>query len=56
MSRNYNKTAICNLCGKVIRDDNLKKHNDRKYSDVDSFLHHKEVRQPIVDLVIDNRQ
>ena len=54
MSCNYNKTAMCNLCGKVMRDDNLKKHKNRKHSNFDTSLHNGEVR-PIADLVIDNQ-
>ena len=55
MSRNYNKTAMCNLCGKVMRGDNLKKHKDRKHSNFDTSLHHVEARQPIADLLIDDQ-
>ena len=45
---------MCNLCGKVMRDDNLKKHKNRKHSNFDTSLHNEEVR-PIADLVIDNQ-
>ena len=54
MSRNYNKTAMCNLRGNVMCDYKLKKHKDRKHSNFDTSLRHAEVRQPIADLVIDN--
>ena len=55
MSSNRNKTAMCNICGKVMRDDNLKKRKSKKHSNVDTSLHHGEVRQPMTDLVIDNQ-
>ena len=55
MSSNRNKTAMCNICGKVMRDDNLKKHKSKKHSNFDTSLHHGEVRQPMTDLVIDNQ-
>ena len=55
MFRHYNKSAMCNLCGTVMRDDNLKKHKDKKHRNFDSSLHHGEVHQPVVDLVIDNQ-
>ena len=38
-----------------MRYDNLKKHNDRKHSNIDRSLHHGEVRKPIFNLVIDNQ-
>ena len=37
-----------------MRDDNLKKHKNRKHSNFDTSLHNGEVR-PIADLVIDNQ-
>ena len=54
MSSNPHKTAIYNVCGKVMRDDNMKKHKIKKHSNFDTSLHLGEVRQPIADLVIDN--
>ena len=38
-----------------MQDDNLKKHKSKKHSNLDTFLHLWEVRQPIADLVIDNQ-
>ena len=38
-----------------MREDNLKKHKDRKHSNSDTSLHHAEVHQPIADIVIDNQ-
>ena len=55
MSSNRHKTTMCNVCRKVMRDDNLKKHKSKKHSNLDASLHHGEVRQPIADLVIDNQ-
>ena len=55
MSSNRHKTTMCNLCGKVMRGDNLKKHKIKKHSNSDTSLHHAEVHQPIADIVIDNQ-
>ena len=49
MSSNRHKTTMCNAYGKVLRDENLKKHKIKKHSNFG------EVRQPITDLVIDNQ-
>ena len=55
MSYDRNKTTMCNICGKIMRDDNMKKHKSKKHSNLDTSLHHEEVHQPIADLVIDNQ-
>ena len=55
MSSNRHKTTMCNLCGKVMRGDNLKKHKIKKHSNSDTSLHHAEVHLPIADIVIGNQ-
>ena len=55
MSYNRNKTTMCNICGKIMQDDNMKKHKSKKHSNLNTSLHHGDVRQPIADLVIDNQ-
>ena len=45
MSKNRNITTMCNVCGKVMRDDHLKRHIDAKHSNVGSDLHHTEIQQ-----------
>ena len=54
MSSNRHKTTMCNICGKVMWNHNLKKHKSKKHSNFDTSLHNGEVR-PIADLVIDNQ-
>ena len=31
MSTNYHKTVMCHVCGRVMRDDNLKRHIGTKH-------------------------
>ena len=55
MSSNRHKTTMCNICGKVMWNHNLKKHKSKKHSKFDTSLHLGEVHQPIADLIIDNQ-
>ena len=38
MSNNYHKTEICGVCGKVMRDDNLKRHMSSKHGNTESVV------------------
>ena len=38
MSGNYNKTAMCNICGKVMRDDNLKRHIRSRNGEINGII------------------
>ena len=42
MSNNRHKTIMCHVCGKVMRDDNLKRHLELKHggSDIESRQSH----------------
>ena len=41
----YNKTAMCNVCGKVMRDDNLKRHVSLIHGNTKNSVQCKEERQ-----------
>ena len=41
----YNKTAMCNVCGKVMRDDNLKHHVSLIHGNTKNSVQCKEERQ-----------
>ena len=41
----YNKTAMCNVCGKVMRDDNLKRHVSLIHGNTKNSVQCKEKRQ-----------
>ena len=47
MSQNHNKTAMCNICRRVIREDDLKRHTRSKHEDIDTniVLINKQQRQ-----------
>ena len=38
MSGNYNKTAMCNIGGKVMRDDNLKRHIRSRHGEINGII------------------
>ena len=44
MSSNRNKNTMCNVCGKVMRDDLLKRHMNSKHNNVSSTQHNDEVK------------
>ena len=37
MSSNYDKTVMCGVCGKFMRDNNLKRHTSTKHGNVESI-------------------
>ena len=41
----YNKTAMCNVCGKVMRDDNLKRHVSLIHGNTNKSVQYKEEGQ-----------
>ena len=47
-----NKTAMCNVCGKVMRDDNLKRHLSLKHGNTKNSVKCKEERQQPSNLLI----
>ena len=44
MSSNRHKNTMCNICGKVMRDDLLKRHMNSKHNNVSSTQHNDEVK------------
>ena len=45
MSSNRNKTTMCNSCGKVTRDDHLKRHMDSKHPSAEKVVEEDEENQ-----------
>ena len=45
MSTNRNKTTMCNICGKVTRDDYLKRHMSAKHGDASEIVQHGKKHQ-----------
>ena len=45
MSSNRNKTTMCNICGKITRDDHLKRHMDSKHPSVENVVQEDEENQ-----------
>ena len=46
MSSNRNKTTMCGVCGKVMRDDTIKRHMSTKHGNVESDAQRGEAPQP----------
>ena len=42
MFNNINKTVMYNVCGKVMRDDHIKRHTSTKHGNVESDVQHDE--------------
>ena len=42
---NYHKTVMCNICGKVTRDDILKRHMSAKHGDASEIVQHGKKHQ-----------
>ena len=40
--KNYNKSTMCRVCGRVMRSDNLKKHMISKHKDDCNSIQYKE--------------
>ena len=53
MSSNRHKNLMCNVCGKVMRDDHLKRHMNSKHSNVSSSLHHSEKHPQYMKVMVD---
>ena len=45
MSSNRHKTTMCNICGKITRDDHLKRHMDSKHPSVEKVVQKDEKNQ-----------
>ena len=47
-NKKYNKTVMCGVCGKVMRDDHLKRHMSTKHGDAGEIVQHgKEHQKPL---------
>ena len=55
MSSNRNKNLMCNICGKVMRDDHLKRHMSSKHNNVSSTQHHGEEPLHYVNIMVDGQ-
>ena len=55
MSRNCNKTAMCNVCGKVMRNDNLKRHVSLMHGNTKNYVQCIEDRQQPSNLLMDSQ-
>ena len=51
----YNKTAMCNVCGKVMRNDNLKRHVSLMHGNTKNSVQCKEDRQQPSKLLTDSQ-
>ena len=45
MSSNQNKTTMCNICRKVMRDNNLKLHMNSKHNKLSNTMQYREKGQ-----------
>ena len=50
MSSNHNKNTMCNVCGKVMGDDLLKRHVNLKHSNTNIALSIMERNSPSVSI------
>ena len=55
MSRNCNKTAMCNVCGKVMRNDNLKRHVSLMHGNTKNYVQCIEDRQQPSNLLMNSQ-
>ena len=55
MSSNRNKITMCNVCGKVIRDNLLKRHMNSKHSNIGSTQDYREKHSQCVNLMVDSQ-
>ena len=55
MSNNRHKNLMCNICGKVMRDDHLKRHMNSKHGNVSGTLHHGEEHPQYMNFMVDGQ-
>ena len=55
MSSNCYKSTMRNECGKVMRDDLLKRHMNSKHSNVSSTLHRGEEHPQYMNIIVDSQ-
>ena len=53
MVGNHNKTAMCIIYGKVMRDDNLIKHKNEKRGEMSHIVQNEDGCQQIDNLTVD---
>ena len=55
MSSNSNRNTLCNVFGKVMHDDLLKRHMNSKHNIVSSTQHYGEKPSQYVNIMVDGQ-
>ena len=51
----YKKTAMCDMCGETMRNDNLKRHVSLKHGNTNSSVQCREDHQQPINLLMDSQ-